>query len=156
RPGPNRYNGPLNPALHRPVNSERPGETRIYNPLAVVVQTMASGVFFGATTGAIMNVELNLKPAAEGRQAEDLVTLANRINSREKKSRTATLLHVRQQGEDLLKAKALCGHGPWTSWLKEKVEFSPEQARRYMRFAKTVAATDLDEDAQWQQWQQIQ
>jgi hypothetical protein len=59
--------------------------------------------------------------------AEDLAALAQRINAREKKSRRATIEHVRHQGKDLLVAKKLCKRGAWLKWCKDNLEIGRTQ-----------------------------
>jgi hypothetical protein len=95
------------------------------------------------------------RPAAVRPAEESLQAIAHRINSREKRSREATLRHVRQQGDDLFRAKAKCGHGKWEKWAKEHLEMSPRQAQYYLRFKNEVTA-DLPEEEQWELWQTIQ
>jgi hypothetical protein len=92
-------------------------------------------------------------PPAIVRSAVDLKALAAEINAATKAGddcKRKGAEHYRHSGKQLLLAKAEVGHGNWTAWMKDNIKFSAEQARRYMRLAKTVVTTDLE-----QQWQVI-
>jgi hypothetical protein len=107
----------------------------------------------GGTAGTAAGPKLLKTPIVK--RAEDLESLARRINAREKKSRKDTLQHARQQGEDLLAAKAKCEPRKWQQWREENITaFGKMQATRYMRFAKSNV-TLLSEDQQWDEWQRI-
>lgn len=96
---------------------------------------------------------LRPEPAAIVVSAETLEVIAERINNREKKSRKATLDHVRQQGQDLISAKKMRGHGKWEAWCKESLSFNAVTAWRYMKFVKSLDSKDLPEDQLWELWQ---
>jgi hypothetical protein len=96
-----------------------------------------------------------LNPPAAVRQAEDLESLAKRINAREKKSRKDAVQHARQQGEDLLAAKERCGHGEWMKWCRDNLSIKRTQINCYITFAKLPAAGN-SEDELWEQWQKVQ
>lgn len=90
----------------------------------------------------------NVVEAAEVRPAEDLASLAAKINSEHAAGEEATragLEHYRAAGEALLKAKKQCGHGKWLAWLAKNVKCSDRQARRYMALAKLEPGSDLEE-----------
>jgi hypothetical protein len=59
----------------------------------------------------------------------------------------------RAAGEKLIRVKAMLDHGDWTLWLKTHFDHkSRRQARRYIRFSKTDAASDLKtEEATWKE-----
>jgi hypothetical protein len=108
-----------------------------------------------------MNDPLFVSTVAEVRQAEDLTALAARINAREGKSRADTVKHVRQQGEDLLKAKAECsrdGRGKRLPWMRENITaVGKSQAYHYMEFAVQFPVTgNWTEEELWAGWQRIQ
>jgi site-specific DNA-methyltransferase (adenine-specific) len=68
-----------------------------------------------------------------------LATLAKRINDAHAAGERETrrgLEHFRQAGEDLLKAKARCGHGKWLAWLKKSVKFTRQTAWNYLKVAE--------------------
>lgn len=65
---------------------------------------------------------------------------------RAKVSRQEMLNAYMDAGAALLEAKNSLRHGRWEDWLKEQVNLSPVQARRYMRLAETVVTTDLKGD----------
>jgi hypothetical protein len=87
------------------------------------------------------------------RADEDLVALAGEINAAHEareKARRKGLEHYRRAGEKLLQAKEQVGHGNWLKWVKESLKFSDRKARRYMEWAKTDAASDLEvQEAEW-------
>jgi hypothetical protein len=96
-----------------------------------------------------MNRDL-FSPPAIVREAEDLVTLASRIKAGHEASEQearSSLVHARQVGDDLIKAKSLCGHGHWLKWLQENTGLSQATAKRYMRIArhwdKSLTVSDL-------------
>jgi len=95
-------------------------------------------------------VTINGDPICNVRPAEDLGELAARINREHDAGEVAArdvLEHFRSAGEALIRAKALCGHGRWLTWLKANVRFSPRTAQAYMRVAthwdKCATAADL-------------
>jgi hypothetical protein len=95
-------------------------------------------------------VNRDLNPPAIVRPAEDLAALAHAINAAHIAGEAAArrgLEHFREAGEKLQKAKAQCGHGKWTDWLKKNLKFSPRRAQRYMALAKCDVTSDLEE--QW-------
>ena len=64
---------------------------------------------------------------------------AERINTAHRAASDAAqsaLLHAREAGRLLVEAKATVGHGKWTGWLRDNVEFSERTARGYMRIAE--------------------
>src|SRR4051794_951662 len=89
-----------------------------------------------------------INPPAIIKPADDLQALAAEINAEHVAGDNAArrgLEHYRAAGEKLLQAKEKCNHGEWLAWVKANVKFSQEQARRYMRLAKSGVTTDLDE-----------
>ena len=52
--------------------------------------------------------------------------------------------HYLRCGQALLKARKLCGHGNFESWMKGNLSFSPTQARRYMKLVKKTLRADLN------------
>ncbi|WP_273378235.1 DUF3102 domain-containing protein [Symbiobacterium thermophilum] len=50
-----------------------------------------------------------------------------------------TAQNIIEIGKRLLQAKEMVGHGNWLAYLKEKVEFSPTTAKRFMAAAKEFA-----------------
>lgn len=87
-----------------------------------------------------------LTPVARVQRADaELKVLAARINDREKKTDRAVVLHAKEQGDDLLKAKAAAGHGNWERWVEDNLDVSAVQAWRYMKFARDLSG-DLEKD----------
>lgn len=74
-------------------------------------------------------------PPAAVCAAEDLKTLAEQINTREEEGVRSLLEHARAQGEDLIRAKKVAGHGGWLKWLEKNIDVDPRTAQRYMLIA---------------------
>ncbi len=87
--------------------------------------------------------------------SKELRDLAKKINRRERRSRQDQLEHARRQGIDLIRAKELCKHGEWLSWLSENVELSESRCQHYMQFAKTIVTREMTEEEAWAEWQRI-
>jgi hypothetical protein len=91
------------------------------------------------------------------RSDEDLAALAANIKRNYalgEKARREGLEYYLQVGRDLLKVKALLGHGKWGAWLQEDAPFSDRRARQLIRLAKSVVTTDLE--ALEEEWRRIQ
>jgi hypothetical protein len=89
---------------------------------------------------------------------DELVQLARNINDRErriKKTHGELLALYRQQGQDLIAAKKMCGHGKWMAWCKGNLDVNSATVSRYMRFVKFVSDTNLTGDEQWNLWQEL-
>ena len=63
----------------------------------------------------------------EGARTDELNILKDIINAREKRSRDDQLKHARPQGEDLLRAKKLAGHGNWERWCAANLDIGMKQ-----------------------------
>jgi hypothetical protein len=95
-----------------------------------------------------MNEHL-INPPAIVRPVEDLATLASRIRAGHTAAEGAarsSLEHALQVGNDLIKAKALCGHGQWLKWLEANAAMTDRTARRYMRIARHWDKSDTVSD----------
>ena len=76
-----------------------------------------------------------------------LQVLALRINTAQAvvlSGARTMLAGVREAGQALLEAKKLVGHGNLKAWIEANTTVSYEQARKYMRVAKTVPQDQFD------------
>lgn len=56
------------------------------------------------------------------------------------------LTAYRTTGQELIRAKEICGHGKWREWFdKQRFRFGYMQATRYMRLAKSNVTLDLEQ-----------
>ncbi len=97
-------------------------------------------------------------PIAEVRPAEDLDALAERVRTREKRSRGSQLDYALKQAADVSAARLQCKRGQWKPWI-EKAGLNYTQAWCYDEFGKlsvTESFQALTEEEQWTEWQRIQ
>jgi len=81
-----------------------------------------------------------------GQRAAEVIRI-NDLQTATLETITAEILILKRQtaqniievGKRLLQAKEMVGHGNWLAYLKEKVEFSPTTAKRFMAAAKEFA-----------------
>jgi hypothetical protein len=90
----------------------------------------------------------------------ELERLATSINARERKSRADRLRHAQEQGNALLRAKALCEvtmPGQFVKWLDEHITaFTRSRAYHFMQFAEfLVTRKHLPTEEKWKEWQRI-
>ena len=67
---------------------------------------------------------------------EEFAGLINTAHRAAADAAQSALLHAREAGRLLVEAKAAVGHGKWTGWLRDNVEFSERTARGYMHIAE--------------------
>lgn len=102
----------------------------------------------------------DLFPIPIVKNAEDLESLAVQINAEHEageQNALERLQHYRAAGVRLIQAKDRLAadnngssHGKWGPWLKKNVKIKERMVQRYMRFAKSVTMTDLeDEEENW-------
>lgn len=80
----------------------------------------------------------DLSPAAAGGntatgQERSLETIAGEINTIKRQARTYITNSCIEIGERLCEAKRLIGHGNWTAWLEESVDYSERTAQNLMK-----------------------
>lgn len=65
-------------------------------------------------------------------EQKELGALTTRLH----KYLAATVQHIVEVGKDLIKAKALVGHGQFLNWLEKEFDLSDQSARRFMQVAE--------------------
>jgi hypothetical protein len=95
--------------------------------------------------------------AAASAQVEDPDVIARRVRRREKRNRRQQLEHVKKQALDVLAAYKLTRYGHWQGWCRD-AGLSQPMAWMYRRFGEALAANEiaeLSENEQWKTWQRI-
>ena len=89
-------------------------------------------------------------PPAIVRESADLKALAAEINAAIQMGEQSAKVgaeQFRRAGLALVKAKASIPHGEWNKWLAANIKRNERQAQRWIKLAKSDAASDLKE--QW-------
>lgn len=66
----------------------------------------------------------------------------NRVHRLAERAGRSAVQHATHAGEMLIKAKRLCRHGTWQSWLADHCEVSERSARLYMQVARDLPEAD--------------
>lgn len=75
------------------------------------------------------------------RRIEDL---GSQIVTLTKQAQKVALVYICEIGERLSEAKELVGHGNWTSWLRDRCDYSQGTAENYIKIYKEFGGRQLD------------